>query len=100
MTSVLLIGLGGFLGAMARYLVDLRVSTWTGGAMPWGTFAVNVSGSLLAGVLFALLVERAVLTAELRGPLMTGRSNGRWSSGGLAEPEAPEKLSVCRDDDR
>jgi fluoride exporter len=72
MTSVLLIGLGGFLGAITRYLVDLRVSAWTGGAMPWGTFVVNVSGSLLAGVLFALLVERAVLTGEVRGPLMIG----------------------------
>jgi len=33
---------------------------------------VNLSGSLLVGVLFALTVERGTLSAELRGPLMIG----------------------------
>lgn len=72
MVSILLIGVGGFAGAVARYLIDVRVSTWTGGSLPWGTFVVNVSGSLAAGVLFALVIERAALPAELRGPLMIG----------------------------
>lgn len=62
----------GFAGAVARYLIDVRVSTWTGGSLPWGTFVVNVSGSLAAGVSFALVIERAALPAELRGPLMIG----------------------------
>lgn len=70
--SILLIGVGGFAGAVARYLIDVRVSTWTGGSLPWGTFVVNVSGSLAAGVFFALVIERAALPAELRGPLMIG----------------------------
>jgi CrcB protein len=69
---VLLIGIGGFAGAIARYLVDLRVSVWTGGSLPWGTFVINVSGSFLVGLLFALVVERAALPAEVRGPLMIG----------------------------
>lgn len=72
MTYVLLIGAGGFFGAIARYLVDGRVVDYTGAALPWGTFFVNVSGSFLVGLLFALLTERAVLPAELRGPLMIG----------------------------
>lgn len=70
--SVLLIGVGGFAGAITRYLVDLRVSLWTGGSLPWGTFVINVSGSFLVGVLFALVIERAALPAEVRGPLMIG----------------------------
>ncbi len=72
MVSVLLIGAGGFAGAVARYLVDQRVSAWTGGVLPWGTFAVNVSGSFAVGLLFALVIERAALPGELRGPLMIG----------------------------
>ena len=72
MVSVLLIGVGGFAGAVARYLIDVRVSTWTGGSLPWGTFAVNVSGSFVLGMVFALIVERAALPADLRGPLMIG----------------------------
>lgn len=72
MVPLLLIGVGGFAGAVARYLIDARVSTWTGGSLPWGTFVINVSGSFLVGLLFALVVERAALTAEFRGPLMIG----------------------------
>ena len=72
MVPALLVGLGGFAGAIARYVVDLRVSTWTGATLPWGTFVINVSGSLLVGVLFALLVDRAAMPAEWRGPLMIG----------------------------
>lgn len=72
MAHVLLIGIGGFAGAIARYLVDARISTWTAGSLPWGTFVINVSGSFLLGVLFALIVERATLPSDLRGPLMIG----------------------------
>jgi fluoride exporter len=71
-TQILLIGAGGFLGAIARYLVDGRVVHYTGQVLPWGTFFINVSGSFLIGVLFALVTERAVLSAELRAPLMIG----------------------------
>lgn len=72
MGTVFLIGLGGFAGAAARYLVDTRVTAGVASALPWGTFLVNVSGSFLLGVTFALATERAVLPAELRLPLMVG----------------------------
>lgn len=70
--SVLLIGVGGFAGAVTRYLIDLRITALTGGTLPWGTFVINVSGSFLIGVLFVLLVERPAVPADLRGPLMIG----------------------------
>ena len=69
---LLLIGLGGFAGAIARYLVDGLVSDRTGGGFPWGTLVVNVTGSFLLGLLFAITAERAILPAEVRGPLMIG----------------------------
>jgi len=67
-----LIGLGGFAGAITRYLVDGAVAERTGGGFPWGTLAVNVSGSFVLGLLFALTADRAILPAEIRGPLMIG----------------------------
>jgi len=70
--AVLFVGLGGFLGAIARYLVDVRVTTFAGAGFPWGTLAVNVIGSFAVGLLFALVVERAALSADLRAPLMIG----------------------------
>ena len=69
---VVVIGLGGFAGAVARYAIDGWVSTAVRGSFPWGTLVVNASGSLLIGVLFALMTERALIPAELRGPLMIG----------------------------
>jgi CrcB protein len=69
---LLLIGLGGFAGAVSRYLVDGVVAERTGGSFPWGTLAVNASGTFLLGFLFAMATERAILPAEIRGPLMIG----------------------------
>lgn len=71
MVGILLVGAGGFAGAIARYAIDLQV-TQRFGSFPWGTMVVNVSGSFLVGLLFALVTERAALPAELRGPLMIG----------------------------
>ena len=69
---LILIGIGGFAGAIARYLVDGAVVERTGGGFPWGTLVINLSGSFLLGLLFALTTERALLPAEIRGPLMIG----------------------------
>jgi CrcB protein len=49
------VALGGMLGAGARHAVALGIPG-TGG-LPWATFAVNVSGCLLMGVVMALVVE-------------------------------------------
>ena len=67
-----LIGLGGFAGAISRYLVDGFVTDRTGGGFPWGTFVINATGSFVIGFLFAMTAERAILPADLRGPLMIG----------------------------
>jgi CrcB protein len=50
------IALGGGLGAVARYGASLALPTPAGG-FPWGTFAVNVTGCLLIGVLVVLVTE-------------------------------------------
>jgi CrcB protein len=48
--TVLLVLLGGAVGAPARYLTDLAVQRRHGGRFPWGTLTVNVAGSLVLGV--------------------------------------------------
>jgi CrcB protein len=69
---LILIGLGGFAGAISRYLVDGFVVDRTGAAFPWGTLVVNLSGSFVLGLLFAMTAERAILPADIRGPVMIG----------------------------
>ncbi len=46
------VGLGGFLGANARYLVSVWLNPLRG-PLPWGTFVANVTGSALLAVFFA-----------------------------------------------
>jgi fluoride exporter len=50
MKSVLLVGVGGFVGSVGRYLVGLIVSPSLAG-IPFPTLVVNVAGSLLIGLL-------------------------------------------------
>jgi fluoride exporter len=49
--TVLLVALGAAVGAPLRYLVDRAVQSRHGSVFPWGTFVVNVAGSLVLGVL-------------------------------------------------
>jgi CrcB protein len=64
--TVLLVLLGGAVGAPARYLVDLFVQRRHDSVFPWGTFTVNVVGSLLLGV-----VAGAVHAGDGPGWLLT-----------------------------
>jgi CrcB protein len=57
MSVVLALGIGGVIGALARYLVARALPVQTG-AFPWSTFVINVSGSLALGFLVVLLLER------------------------------------------
>ncbi len=58
MESLFLVGAGGFLGAVSRYLVAGWVSRFTSPAFPWGTFTVNVTGSFLLALIITLILER------------------------------------------
>jgi len=67
MAKVLLVGLGGFLGSSARYLVGLWLQQASARhAFPYGTLAVNVLGCLLIGFLAGLGQDRTALSPELK----------------------------------
>lgn len=51
--TLLLVLVGGAVGAPTRYLTDLVVQRWHGTKFPWGTWTVNVVGSLILGVVTA-----------------------------------------------
>ncbi len=52
--SLLLVGAGGAVGSMLRYAVSYAVSKYALHPFPFGTFIINIVGSLLIGVLFGL----------------------------------------------
>ncbi|WP_030909965.1 fluoride efflux transporter CrcB [Streptomyces sp. NRRL F-5126] len=51
MSDILLVALGGAVGAPLRYLTDRAVQSRHDTVFPWGTFTVNVVGSLILGIL-------------------------------------------------
>jgi len=66
MQNIFFIGIGGFLGAVARYGVGLWIGQKWGKIFPFGTFFVNVSGSFLIGFLMVLFTERFMLNPQWR----------------------------------
>jgi CrcB protein len=72
MTNLLIIGIGGFLGAIARYGVAAWVGQHWMRSFPLGTFLINVSGSFLIGLLMPLLTERFLVNPQWRLFLVVG----------------------------
>ncbi len=60
----LLVGIGGFLGANARFLVGTWIGSTFGTRFPLGTFVVNISGCFLIGILGTVILERLVARPE------------------------------------
>jgi CrcB protein len=63
---------GGAIGALSRYWVSTGVYGLLGREFPWGTLAVNVLGSFAMGLLYILMLERSVMTPELRAAVLVG----------------------------
>ncbi|MFM7718418.1 MAG: fluoride efflux transporter FluC [Actinomycetota bacterium] len=74
MRAVIGIAVAGALGALARHAVQQAVPR--PGDVPWGTFAVNVLGALVAGVLVALLARRLDLPMWAQEALFVGFLGG------------------------
>jgi len=66
MGTILLVGIGGFLGANARYLLDQWVTNRWPMFFPWGTFIINLSGSFILGFFMAFAEQRPWVSRETR----------------------------------
>jgi CrcB protein len=70
---IVLIGLGGLVGAVLRYWIGAQVQEFSKSvSFPFGTLAVNAIGCLLLGILSYLTEYRGALSADLRAMLMSG----------------------------
>ena len=72
MTHLLAVALGGALGALGRYGVNGLIFPLVGERFPLGTLVVNVLGSVLMGICYVLIIEKAILPLEMRNILMVG----------------------------
>lgn len=73
---LLLIGFGGGIGSICRYLVQVLITRHFAGAFPAGTLLVNITGCFIIGLLFGLANRHAWLTLEWRLFLITGICGG------------------------
>jgi fluoride exporter len=72
----LVVGIGGFLGASARYLLGGAIYRWLPATFPWSTFVINVTGCFGIGLVVALAEERMVLGPTSRLFLTVGVLGG------------------------
>ena len=75
MKQVLLVFIGGGVGSALRYLVGIFFKLSASG-FPWGTFTVNVVGSLIIGVLMGLTFKNTTLLDNQTLLLVTGFCGG------------------------
>ena len=76
MKHLLLVGLGGFIGSIARYAVSKLNIYMHFLAIPMGTLTVNVVGSFIIGVIVGISQKSEILSADVRLFLMVGICGG------------------------
>jgi CrcB protein len=96
MKTLLLVGLGGGLGSMLRYLATRLVSgRMTCFPAIWGTFAVNFTGCLIIGVAMGLSERYAWFSPQMRWFVATGICGGYTTFSAFAY----ENISMMRNGD-
>lgn len=76
MKQVVLVFLGSGVGGSLRYLIGKYLKTSSESGMPWGTFTVNLLGSLLIGIILGLALKNNTLSQNQTLLLATGFCGG------------------------
>ena len=74
--SILIAGLGGFLGTAFRYIISRYFQFYYVSVFPWGTFTVNILGSFLFGIFFGISEKGNFMSPEWRLFLTVGLCGG------------------------
>jgi CrcB protein len=74
--TILMVAVGGAVGAVSRYLLAVKLYGELGVGFPWGTFGVNIAGSLMLGVILGLVEERNAFSPEVRTAITVGFIGG------------------------
>lgn len=94
MTNILLVGFGGFIGSILRYLASGYVHQASKSAgFPYGTLMVNVVGCFVIGFLAQLAETRGVFTTETRLFVFVGILGGFTTFSSFGN----ETLNLARD---
>ena len=76
MNKLLLVFIGGGIGASTRYGTTLLAGKWFGTGFPWGTLIVNLSGCFLIGIILGLAEKSNLVQPSTRLFFVTGFLGG------------------------
>ena len=76
LTNILIVGAGSCLGGMLRYLVSRALQGVCHTPFPWGTFAVNVAGCFIIGLIFGFIDKGCQMSDSLKLFLTVGFCGG------------------------
>jgi CrcB protein len=74
--TILLVGSGGFIGSVMRYMVQYYMEKSLTSTFPWGTIIANIAGSFIIGIVFALAEKGNLMNVEWRIFLAVGICGG------------------------
>ena len=74
--SILIVGLGGFLGSSSRYITSIIVSKYFSSSFPLASFIANIIGSLLIGIILGYAIKYQIKESNLILFLTTGFLGG------------------------
>lgn len=74
--TILIVGTGGFIGSVMRYLVQFYVEKGMSSTFPMGTLVANIAGSFIIGMVFALAEKGNLMSSEWRIFLTVGICGG------------------------
>ena len=93
--TLLLIGTGGFLGSISRFLASRFMQNNFPSAFPFGTFFVNVTGCFLIGLIYGISERSSLFTSGWKMFLAVGFCGGFTTFSAFAN----ENLALLRDGD-
>ncbi|GAP70726.1 protein CrcB [Bacteroidales bacterium 6E] len=74
--NLLIVGTGGLIGTVMRYLVQVHIEKLMGSTFPLGTFLINILGSFIIGVVYGLVDKGNIMGPEWRQFLAVGLCGG------------------------
>ncbi len=76
LTNILIVGAGGFLGSVARYLSSVSIDQKLNSTFPYGTFTVNLVGAFVLGLVYGWASQNSNDVSNTRLFLITGFCGG------------------------
>jgi fluoride exporter len=90
---ILLVGTGGFLGTVARFITSRYFAAYFPSSFPYGTFVVNVVGCFLIGLIYGISEKGNFMSTEWRLVLTVGFCGGFTTFSAFAA----ENMAMLRD---